>query len=382
MKKKIWMVLMGAALFLNAAAWKNSRFCDFYVEKIFPAWSSLSSRVTALFPFSVGEWMIVAGLCFAAAFPAALILRLTVKKSWSLRLFSGMKSALCWGGLALFWIMTCNCFLLYHSTAFEERYMDNVREGGYSKKELAALRDYIVVNANELAESFARDGDGWLIYEGDMNRTAARAMQSMGEEYERLKGYYPEPKEIYFSDLLSQTYMKGYYFPFSMEANYNETMYVANKPNTICHEFAHLKGFIQEDEANLIGYLACVSSEDPMFRYSGYLGVIDYVEREFKKSIGNSKKEYEKHPEISELVYRDNVFLTKEAWQEVEQKAVVSTQTARRVSKAATAASLKLNGVKEGMGSYSGVVKLLLDYYDGILYGDMLTTVDAAALVP
>lgn len=260
--------------------------------------------------------------------------------------------------------------------------MDNVREGGYSKKELAALRDYIVVNANELAESFARDGDGWLIYEGDMNRTAAQAMQSMGEEYERLKGYYPEPKEIYFSDLLSQTYMKGYYFPFSMEANYNETMYVANKPNTICHEFAHLKGFIQEDEANLIGYLACVSSEDPMFRYSGYLGVIDYVEREFKKSIGNSKKEYEKHPEISELVYRDNVFLTKEAWQEVEQKAVVSTQTARRVSKAATAASLKLNGVKEGMGSYSGVVKLLLDYYDGILYGDMLTTVDAAALVP
>ena len=110
--------------------------------------------------------------------------------------------------------------------------------------------------------------------------------------------------------------------------------------------------------------------------------MIDYVEREFKKSIGNSKKEYEKHPEISELVYRDNVFLTKEAWQEVEQKAVVSTQTARRVSKAATAASLKLNGVKEGMGSYSGVVKLLLDYYDGILYGDMLTTVDAAALVP
>ena len=78
MKKKIWMVLMGAASFLNAAAWKNSRFCDFYVEKIFPAWSSLSSRVTALFPFSVGEWMIVAGLCFAAAFPAALILRLTV----------------------------------------------------------------------------------------------------------------------------------------------------------------------------------------------------------------------------------------------------------------------------------------------------------------
>lgn len=379
MKKKVWMVLMGLALLLNAAAWKSSRFCDFYVEKIFPVWSSISSRAAAIFPFSVGEWMIVAGLCFVGAFLPAVILRLTVKKSWSLRLVSGMKGILCWGGLALFWVMTCNCFLLYHATALEDRYMDSVREGGYSKKELAALRDYIVVNANQLAGGLLRDEDGWLIYDGEMKETAAEAMRSIGEKYGRLSGYYPEPKEIHFSELLSQTHMKGYYFPFSMEANYNETMYVANKPSTICHEFAHLKGFIQEDEAGLIGYLACVGSDDPMFRYSGYLGVIDYVEREFRKSIGNNQKEYEKHPEISELVYRDNVFLTKEAWQEVEQKAVVSTQTAKKVSRAATTASLKLNGVEEGMESYGGVVKLLLDYYDGILYGDVLMAVDMEA---
>lgn len=40
-------------------------------------------------------------------------------------------------------------------------------------------------------------------------------------------------------------------------------------------------------------------------------------------------------------------------------------------------ASLKLNGVEEGMKAYDGVVKLLLDYYDGVLYGDVLVTVDA-----
>ena len=142
---------MCTALLLNVAAWKSSRFCDFYVEKIFPAWSSISSRVTSLFPFSLGEWMIVAGLCFAALFVLSAALRLTVKKSWSVRLFAGMRSVLCWGGLALFWVMTCNCFLLYHSAAFEDRYMEAVRVNGYSKKELAALRDYIVVNANELA---------------------------------------------------------------------------------------------------------------------------------------------------------------------------------------------------------------------------------------
>ena len=43
----------------------------------------------------------------------------------------------------------------------------------------------------------------------------------------------------------------------------------------------------------------------------------------------------------------------------------------------ATTASQKLNGVEEGMKAYDGVVKLLLDYYDGVLYGDVLVTVDA-----
>lgn len=76
--------------------------------------------------------------------------------------------------------------------------------------------------------------------------------------------------------------MMGYYFPFSMEANYNGTMYIVNKPSVICHEFAHLKGFMQEDEANLIGYLACINSDDAFFRYSGYMGVLNYVEKEFR----------------------------------------------------------------------------------------------------
>ena len=202
-------------------------------------------------------------------------------------------------------------------------------------------------------------------------------MQRVGTDYGRLQGYYPQPKEIYFSELLSQTYMMGYYFPFSMEANYNGTMYIVNKPSVICHEFAHLKGFMQEDEANLIGYLACINSDDAFFRYSGYMGVLNYVEKEFRASIQKSRKEYAKHPQISAQVYADNMFLTQEAWQTVEKKAVVSTKTAKKVSNAATTASLKLNGVEEGMKAYDGVVKLLLDYYDGVLYGDVLVTVDA-----
>lgn len=76
--------------------------------------------------------------------------------------------------------------------------MEQVRSENYSKAELAVLRDYIVVNANELAEQMERDADGYLIYKGDMNQAAVEAMQQVGTDYGRLQGYYPQPKEIYF----------------------------------------------------------------------------------------------------------------------------------------------------------------------------------------
>lgn len=379
MKKKVWGILFALIVLLNVAAWRSSSFCNFYLKHIFPVLGSGFSRITSVFPFSVGEIMIVAGVVFVIALAVVCVLRLMVRKNWSVRLFSIFGSTFCWVVLALFAVLTCNCFIQYHASAFEEKFMEQVRTDGYTKQELAALRDFIVVNLNDLAEKMPRDESGYLVYEGDMHQTAREAMQCMGERYDQLQGFYPQPKEMYFSNLISQTYMMGYYFPFSMEANYNATMYVVNKPSTICHELAHLKGFIQEDEASLIGYLACVDSEDDFFRYSGYMGVLSYVEREFQASVNKNAAEYNKHPAISFQVYQDSVFLTEEAWQKVEEKAVVSTQTAKKVSRAATTASLKLNGVEEGMKAYEGVVKLLLDYYDGVLYGDMLMTVDAEA---
>ena len=97
--------------------------------------------------------------------------------------------------------------------------------------------------------------------------------------------------------------------------NINLNLELIKKPRycieyVILHEFAHLKGFMQEDEANLIGYLACINSDDAFFRYSGYMGVLNYVEKEFRASIQKSRKEYAKHPQISAQVYAPTKFLT------------------------------------------------------------------------
>ena len=70
-------------------------------------------------------------------------------------------------------------------------------------------------------------------------------MKKASKQYPQLKGYYPKPKPIMFSYFMSQTGTSGMYFPFSMEATYNNDMIPEIMPEVICHEYAHLKGFMQ-----------------------------------------------------------------------------------------------------------------------------------------
>ena len=375
--RKKWKVavpvfLIGISLLLNLTGWMSSAFCNGYVKYIFPVWVATYGRLTGIFPFSAGEIMLYLAMFLLAlfilwAFVRLLFCRLLPKRES--RLFKGAGTVLFWIFGIVCVIMTLNCFLLYHVSPIGERYAigANSKEQ-YGSMEIAALRDYVVEQANELAMVMKRDETGNLLYEGDMKQEAKDQMRRLSSSYADLSGYYPDPKPLKTSEFFSQQYIMGYYFPFSMEANYNDIMCEINMPSTLCHELSHLKGFIREDEANFIGYLACVDSKDDFFRYSAYLSVINYLDRDFLKAIGNSGKEYLVHPAISEQVAKDNRFLSKEIWEMVEENAIIDTEIVKSASDTFTETTLVLNGVEDGKISYSRVVELLLKYYDGILY--------------
>lgn len=375
MKKwKIWIpaVFVLFAVILNIIGRMCRTFTDFYVDHVFPLWTATYGRLTGLFPFSVGEWMLYLAVVMIFLLAAGGIIygvfRSVISDKWKL----------CYRKYALFiyWvfgivcvIMTLNCFLLYQVSPINERFdIGGNAEKEYGIEEITILRDYVVEQANALAPNFERDGQGYLIYQADLKSEAKAQMQRLGEQFGNLTGYYPDPKELFLSGFYSQQYIMGYYFPFSLEANYNPQMYITNVPVTMCHELSHLKGFIREDEANFIGYLACVDSQDLLFQYSAYLSVIGYLDRDFFKAIGEDMEIYLSHPEISKLVEEDKEFLTDEAWEQVEKKAVLSTETVKQAADTFLDTTLTLNGVADGRVSYSRVVKLLLRYYDGILY--------------
>ena len=149
-----------------------------------------------------------------------------------------------------------------------------------------------------------------------------------------------------------------------MEANYNQVMYIMNLPAAMCHELSHLRGYIFEDEANFISYLACIQSEDPVFRYSGYLSVLNYLDNDFYDAVGRDAERYFAQPHVLAQVREDNMFLTREEWERINKAAVIDTETVDEVSDVLMDVTLKANGVQDGIISYDRVVELLLLYYD------------------
>ena len=328
--------------------------CDWYAAYLFPHLSGALARFNGLFPCSVGEWMIVLGILLLIMFLFGWLEALFCRKlRTAMKKFSGFLLDVL---LAVLLLLTLNWTMINRCTPIMES------DHEFRIAELERLRDTLVVTANQMAKSIEREEDGTVAFHGDVQEEARKAMLGIADCFPQLQGFYPKVKPMMFSDLMSQSRMLGYYFPFSMEANYNNRMYRMNYPSCFCHELSHVKGIMREDEANFLAYLACIRSENPEFQYSGILSVLYYVDNAFYENVG--PEYYSTKPQISQQVRIDNQFLTPEAMAQVEKNAVLPSETVKKYSDSFNEATIKMGGVADGMASYDRVTKLLLIYYE------------------
>lgn len=354
---------------LNVLAWLSPAFCDWYSRYVFPLWLNTYGRITGLFPFSLGEvLLVIAIILIVLALLLWIPMVLVKRKRKAPEIYFGIRSFYRFFLAAVMnvaIVMTLNCFIMYHCTPLDPNPETEARD--YTAEELATIYDYVVSEANALAETFERDEQGYIVVDMEQVEDACvAALKKLGTRYPKLAGWYPQVKTIEHSDFMSQAYTSGVYFPFSLEANVNGIMYVANYPEVMCHELSHLRGYIYENEANFLAYVACTESDDSFLRYSGYLGVLYYLQSDLAEAMEHTSVTINEEP--SEWVYFDSCFLTPEAWEEVEEDAAISTDVVDNVSDKVTDTTLQINGVESGIASYSEVVELLLQYYDGILY--------------
>lgn len=356
---KVIIAVVLVAVILNLLALSNS-FCDFYVDNIFPAWINTFGRFSNLFGFSLGEKMIIVGILLVLAAVVSAILLIFLRKKAGYRkyariFFKSFLGVVAW----ILLVMTLNCSILYGCSEMSFSEESSTKE--YTLEELENLRNLLVKKCNELAVQMERDEYGYVVYSGDLTRISIDAMRGISNEFPRLSGYYPGVKAIDASVFMTQTYTSGVFFPFSMEANYNDMMYIVNYPAVICHEYSHLKGYILEDESNFIAYLACINSDDPFVQYSGYSSVLGYVDDAYFENAGIDR--YLEQPAVDGLVWYDYIFLTPENWEVVEEESSLDTEKVDEASDAFTDNTLKFFGVEDGIISYDRVTELLLEYY-------------------
>lgn len=332
---------------------------DFYADYIFPVISTPYAFISGLLPISLGELMILAFILIVVIGIPAMIILLIFVKNWRKQTAFAVLAASLWILAFIFGTESLNCFSLYGCTRFSERFFTASEHDNEQLKQLYAI---LIEECNELAVQVPRDERNRFKLDIDVEQECIKAMKKAAGKYPQLKGYYPRPKPIMFSYFMSQTSTSGMYFPFSMEATYNNDMIDEIKPEVICHEYSHLKGFMQEDECNFISFIATTGSDDPQMRYSGYISALEYVHNQiYENEIVSA---YGMTDSISAEVRNDWFrFLPDNYWEDNAKKEIIPTETVSAVSDAAADTSMKINGVEDGIKSYTRMVDLLLDYY-------------------
>ena len=378
------------ALAANQLAVRSSSFADAYSHYVYRVLSLGIGSVTGLLPFSVVELLLYAmilfvlfdfvkQLCRALRVGAACMHSEHVSQDAQTHLLAAVARPLRHFLGHLFLILSALlvlyvflCGINYHRTSFSEEAGLSVTldEHGtvYDEADLIALCDYLVTEINDTEVQLAastiqvegacigqtsetpKPSAAWLWHAG---RTGQRAMEKLGRRYHRLSGHYPYPKPILNTWILSVQQTTGVYSPFTVEANYNRDIAYYDIPFTICHELSHLRGYMQEEEANFIGVLATIGADDLYFNYSGYVSAWVYAGNALARIDSSAFATL--YARINAHTRQDMLY-NNAYWKQFEGKPAEAHEQLND-------AYLKMQGQTTGVRSYGHVTDLMLEYF-------------------
>ncbi len=265
----LWGGLFLFTLILQLLARKVTGFAEGYAVTVYPILMRLIGGISNLVPFALDElfiYLMTIGVCGYLVIGIRQMWKKTVPvKLWLGRTFGGILRI----GILWLFIFTVNCGINYHRTPFSE--LADLPVGVSTVEELEGLCLWLTEEIERTAQEITVQENGLCALPEKMREKTRAAMVSLGETYPQLSGWYPKAKPVFTWPVLSYEFLEGIAGPYTMEAHYNPNIPAYNQPAVLCHELSHLKGFMREDEANYIAYLACSSLEDANIHYSGLL---------------------------------------------------------------------------------------------------------------
>lgn len=341
---------LGILIFLIFSG--NRAFANFSVKFFSRPVRDALGTVFGIIPLSVMELMYIAAGVFVIWFLVRSVI-LTVRAQKKLQVAARRAAVLI---LTAVYVFTAYLWLLgidYRSDSFEDK--SGLETGPVSTRELYTVARFFIVNAAQLAPDVPRDSEGHFIRDIDgFFDASAHIYDNATEEFPFLEAAHRRPKKMYlFSRLSSAMGFTGVYFPFTGESNINIDAPACLIPATIAHELAHRRGIYAEQEANFAGIMACLSSGDTVYTYSGFLMGSIYLANALSRA----------DPELWYELAREITGPMRIDWTDDSAYWASFESKVSEVSEKVYDGYLKANGQELGMKSYGACVDLLVAYY-------------------
>ncbi|MBR6849168.1 MAG: DUF3810 family protein [Lachnospiraceae bacterium] len=272
------VIILLALIIITGLPAISPRLCDWYTDHIYGVLCDAVSHITGVFPFALGEIIMYLGIVLLVAGIVFLLLLIFLRKKPRYRKFVKVY-------FQSFSIALLIVVLIYMPAWFVPFCGTVLGQGNpelrttFTYEEISDLLRYVVESGNAAAEEIAIAEDGSVAFRSNEENRALviKAMQDLGSEFPRLKGYYPPVKPAICSDILDRMGIGGYNYPYTMEPTHNRYMSPLWMPVLDAHEYSHHKGYYKENEGNLLSVLALSRSEDPYLRMAAFIEMYDYL---------------------------------------------------------------------------------------------------------
>ena len=172
-------------------------------------------------------------------------------------------------------IMTVLCLIPALTTTITDQ--NNKQDVSYSQSDmvefgLSCLDDMEIAYKELVALSGSPDRVKFPVYD-ELKDDLIASMRKASAKYPSLRGYYPNVRFYQADNPIFQNNIVGLFVPGTAEILIKNNLRNSELPAVIAHEYAHLKGFLRESEADYIADYVCINSDNPWIRYSGYYNI-------------------------------------------------------------------------------------------------------------
>jgi len=344
LKNGIAISLIPQILLVQLLAW-NPEFVESYYSKgLFPLISRLYRFLLGWIPFSVGDI-----LYFLLGSWFLYFLIKNWRSFWSKRRLRDLIMVISVAYFTFHLMWGFNYYRLPISDAFG-------LEESFNKEELIAVSGQFAQACNRFQEEIIGDSlqPIQLPYsKKEIFVIAQSGYKALGESKPDLD-YRPKSiKPSLFSTLLSYMGYGGYLNPFTQEGQVNRKLPSFRLPVVSAHEMAHQVGYSAENEANFLGYLASMHTNDPYAKYSGVTFGLSHCLAQLQAVDSTA---YDQVVSTLNPGVKKNFNEAREFWMSYQNPLEPLFQSAFDTF-------LKANRQEEGMASYSRVVGLLIAYH-------------------